>query len=655
MLLASAAFCISACRSSVGTEVQSGPYTITTIAENVYHIQDCNDANPSGESFNADGSKSHFNNCSDIYLCVGACKALLIDLSNEITWADNAAESLRSIVYDRIGDKELLITFTHNHGDHTGMFQAFKDDTNVLFMLPYVDFKDKIDALGKAGYEFIDDGYQFDLGGMTLTSLLVPGHTAGSMVFFLDGEDIMFSGDAIGSGHGVWIFDLPSFKRYTVGVDRLVRFLEDSGNGIDTTALKIYGGHYWQKDWFPELGDDVFGMQYVRDMQELIDRIGDGTAATEPSNLNFGPLDTYFKNGQAIIAWNAGFAEQYRAWLQTFHVNRGVNIAHWLSQSGARGEQRKAYFTEDDVKYIASLGFDHVRIPIDEEQMFTLEGEKEAEAFGLLHNAIDWCMDAGLRVIVDLHILRSHYFNADEKPLFTQRAAQEQFYECWRKLSGELATYPQHMVAYELMNEPVADRAEQWNAIAYECYKVVRALEPERVIVIGSNRWQGYDTIKDLKVPQGDPNIMLSFHYYRPFLLTHYEASWTGQKDYHGAVHYPGVVLTPEEYDADCPEGLRADLEQYVDDVFDMDHFRADFKDAYDVAASYGLPIYCGEYGCLSAAPEADRLRWHRDMETVFDEMGIARALWCYREGVIGFGVYKIQDPDTSLIKALGL
>ena len=68
-----------------------------------------------------------------------------------------------------------------------------------------------------------------------------------------------------------------------------------------------------------------------------------------------------------------------------FEIDKGVNIAHWLSQSMARGEIRAAYFTEADVQRISEWGFDHVRIPIDEVQMFHEDGTKDEEAFALLH------------------------------------------------------------------------------------------------------------------------------------------------------------------------------------------------------------------------------------------------------------------------------
>jgi endoglucanase len=50
-----------------------------------------------------------------------------------------------------------------------------------------------------------------------------------------------------------------------------------------------------------------------------------------------------------------------------FEIRRGTNISHWLSQSRARGAERRAWFTEDDVQRIAGWGFDHIRLPIDEE------------------------------------------------------------------------------------------------------------------------------------------------------------------------------------------------------------------------------------------------------------------------------------------------
>ena len=334
---------------------------------------------------------------------------------------------------------------------------------------------------------------------------------------------------------------------------------------------------------------------------------------------------------------------------QEFILKKGVNISHWLSQSATRGEGRAAYFTRKDVAFIASLGFDHLRIPIDEEQMFDEAGKKEPEAFQLLHHALEWCNEFGLRAVVDLHILRSHHFNDKERPLFTEEQAQERFYECWRQLSKELKRYPNHLVAYELMNEPVADDPEQWNRIVNRCAEVIRKMEPERTLIIGSNRWQSFSTVKDLRVPENDSNIILSFHYYDPFLLTHYRASWTDMKDYRGPVHYPGALIAASDM-AGLSETEGEKFKWWGTQTHDINKTETHFKQVLDEARKRGLKVYCGEYGCISGAPAADRYRWFRDVNTLFERHGIARAVWDYKGG---FGIVENGVPQWPIIEAL--
>ena len=308
--LAAAATLLAAACAGPAQDVELGPYTVSVIGKNVWHIQDYNSSNPAGETFDADGKLTHFNNCSDIYLLVGREKALLIDLSNPVSWADDAAESLRAIVWERAGGKPLTITFTHNHGDHTGMIPAFEEDPGVEFALPERDFARLAGRFPADRQRFIREGEIFDLGGMQVEAIGVPGHTAGSMVYLLKDQNLLFTGDAVGSGHGVWLFNAEAFNNYVSAVPYLIDVLEE--RGVDQDRLQIYGGHYWQKDWLTLPKGHEIGMEYLREMKQLCDRIEAGTAATEPSNLGRPGLDTYFRNGNAIITWSAAQAEQYR-------------------------------------------------------------------------------------------------------------------------------------------------------------------------------------------------------------------------------------------------------------------------------------------------------------------------------------------------------
>src|SRR4051794_24940123 len=83
----------------------------------------------------------------------------------------------------------------------------------------------------------------------------------------------------------------------------------------------------------------------------------------------------------------------------SFAIRRGTNVSHWLSQSERRGEERRVWFTRDDVQRLAALGLDHLRFPLDEEQLWGEDGRPHREAFDLLHAAIGWCEEAGLRAV----------------------------------------------------------------------------------------------------------------------------------------------------------------------------------------------------------------------------------------------------------------
>jgi endoglucanase len=333
-----------------------------------------------------------------------------------------------------------------------------------------------------------------------------------------------------------------------------------------------------------------------------------------------------------------------------FVVNKGVNISHWLSQSDVRGEDRKNYFTEKDVEFIAGAGYDHIRLPVDEEQLWDMQGNKIPEAFALLNNAVQWCMKNKLRIIIDMHILRSHYFNAAVRPLWTDTAEQVKFVERWMDLSDELKQYPLDQVAYELLNEAVADDPKDWNRLIAKAMKALREREPQRTIVIGSNRFQDPGTFPDLKIPENDSNIILSFHFYTPFALTHYKASWTAIKTYDGPVKYPGQVVDSTDL-AGYPDSLRVTM-KWASGYYTADTLEKRMQLPLEYARKYNLPLYCGEYGCLVTVPRESRLAWYSDMIAIFDKNNIASANWDYKAE---FGIYHPEngEPDKELIEII--
>lgn len=339
-----------------------------------------------------------------------------------------------------------------------------------------------------------------------------------------------------------------------------------------------------------------------------------------------------------------------------FKIQRGTNVSHWLSQSEERGEARRQHIQEDDFARLDSLGFDFVRLPIDEVQMWDEQGNKIDEAWGLMRNAIDWSIKHHLRVIVDLHIIRSHNFNAvnegeDTNTLFTSDEAQQQLIGMWKQLSDSLNSYSTDSVAYEFMNEPVAKEHAQWNQLIAKVHKALRELEPMRTLVVGSNLWQGTDTFKYLEVPEGDKNIILSFHFYEPMVLTHNGAPWTPTGKYTGKVNYPGVIISKEDFD-NQPEEIKEHIQKYTKE-WNRDTLRALMDDAINVAKKYDLQLFCGEWGVYEPVDRELAYTWTRDMISVFNENHVAWCTWCY-DADFGFWDQKKHTfKDAKLVDIL--
>ena len=316
----------------------------------------------------------------------------------------------------------------------------------------------------------------------------------------------------------------------------------------------------------------------------------------------------------------------------TFQIRRGTNISEWLSQSSRRGSERAAFFDESDARLIARLGFDHIRLPVDEEQLWDDQGIPDEEAFGLLEAALDWCEMAGLRVVLDLHLLRTHHFISASNPrLFEDPCEAQRFVGLWQQLSERLHRRSTDQLAYELLNEPVAREARDWNRVAMAAFFAIRSHEPQRTIVLGSNSFNQTHTFDALEIPD-DPFTMLSFHYFRPMLITHYQATWWEGGFWAGPVHYPGQPIADSDL---CWLNARflENVPQWSNEAWNRERMAQDIALPLDVARRHQLPLYCGEFGAYRRTPLDLRLAWYRDITSLFSEHGIAFANWDYKGG----------------------
>lgn len=307
---------------------------------------------------------------------------------------------------------------------------------------------------------------------------------------------------------------------------------------------------------------------------------------------------------------------------------KGVNLGGWLSQCDYSVERLTRFITEDDIKTIASWGVDHVRLPLDYNIVQNEDGTINAEGFGYIEHALEMCEKYGLNTVLDLHKTAGHSFDKGEKEngFFTSSEYQERFYCLWEELARRFGHSDK--IAFELLNE-ITDKefSAEWNRIARECIKRIRAITQDTVILVGSYWNNSAAAVKDLEKPYDD-RVVYNFHCYEPLVFTHQGATWIDDMD-------PDMRLAYSESDWNSQKFIDA------------------FKEAYETAQKNGTVLYCGEYGVIDKATKEDVLKWYQDIHAAFEHYGISRCAWSYKQMDFGLSDERLKGVIDELIQYL--
>lgn len=318
---------------------------------------------------------------------------------------------------------------------------------------------------------------------------------------------------------------------------------------------------------------------------------------------------------------------------------KGINLGGWLSQSSLAKKHLDTFITPKDIQRIAAMGVDHVRLPIDFELIEDEEGNIRESGYAYIQNAIDWCLDAGLNVVLDLHKTAGYVFDDSEysSGFFSSEKLQSRFVNLWNKLAGRFGKYYEH-VAFELLNEIVDEKcADKWNEIAKRAIRTIRTIAPKVWIIVGGTRSNSVISVKELGRPY-DNRIVYTFHCYEPLIFTHQAAYWVENMPSDYRVDYPETVkfYLSENYRL-IDRAYAYPIEHLADMTCGKDFFKSFFLEALEVAEQYDVPLYCGEYGVIDQASPEATLRWFQDIHAIFEKYGISRAVWSYKE--MNFGL----------------
>jgi len=331
-------------------------------------------------------------------------------------------------------------------------------------------------------------------------------------------------------------------------------------------------------------------------------------------------------------------------------LKHGINLGGFLSQVPPSYEHYDTFIGKEDIFNVKSMGFDHVRLPVDCEVFENEDGTPHEKGLTYVDNAVEWCKEAGLNIIIDLHKAYGYDFCAagagdgvsDFPPntLFGDEALQDRFVKLWSKIAQRYGKYD--FVAFELLNEVVEqDNADKWNKLLKRAVLAIREYAKENTIIYGGICWNSISSIKLLEKPIDD-NILITFHFYEPLIFTHQKAHWVKAMDPNEEVAYPESM---DYYKAKSAKlgfqgsGVNDTKLTKMGEPFLEELLSDGIKDAEEL----GVKLYCGEFGAYPFFVDKDvRLRWYKDICSIFKEHNIANCHWCYK------GDFPIVNLDGS-------
>lgn len=170
------------------------------------------------------------------FLVEGTKKAVLIDTGT-------GAGDLRGYV-EKLTDKPVSVILTHGHCDHASGAAAFdevflnKEDWELVKFHASMEMKknyishvlgDKFKDVSETdicperteGYLPLTDGQIFDLGGITLEAVALPGHTRGMTGILNREERTMLFGDACNPSVFLWDEEASSVEEYLESLEHM--------------------------------------------------------------------------------------------------------------------------------------------------------------------------------------------------------------------------------------------------------------------------------------------------------------------------------------------------------------------------------------------------------------------------------------------------
>lgn len=317
--------------------------------------------------------------------------------------------------------------------------------------------------------------------------------------------------------------------------------------------------------------------------------------------------NAFMLHGQPIAFRGIGVG----SWLNFEHYELGVpgwetDISNAFKRfdPALTDKLRKNFFTEEDARFIRSLGINMIRVPINHHLFWHEETDTFCEdGFAWLRYLSDICRKTGLYYLPDMHTSPGgqnpdwHSESRSGRAEFWHYAVfRKQTTEIWRRIAMELKDDPM-LLGYDLLNEPVLQEGgvEALNQFHKETVQAIRQVDKEHIIFLeGGHFAMDYHGVE---LPD-DPQTAFTFHFYL-------------------SVWEPDVLRLPEK---EFQQSIRTSLGKILNGM-----------------KRGNKPVLCGETAVSSIRPNPEH--WTRVTSWILKEIESHGSGWC---------LWNYKDTGTS-------
>jgi endoglucanase len=164
-----------------------------------------------------------------------------------------------------------------------------------------------------------------------------------------------------------------------------------------------------------------------------------------------------------------------------------------LSISDPDKIERQGHWNREHFEKVKEMGAMIVRIPVHPVAWRERTPEKYLE---LLDQAVEWCTDLGMYIIIDWHSIGNLGMELFQNPMYNTSKAET--YQFWRTIAQHFTGY-NTIAFYELFNEPTIYRGQlgslpwsEWKQINENMINLIRAYDKEKIPLVAGLDW-AYD------------------------------------------------------------------------------------------------------------------------------------------------------------------